>query len=184
MFNKITLSSAPFYASLVVITSLATFIGSFWAVNEYQAYQESVEIIKYNYKHQYESRLKEELDKVVELIDHLQWQNDLRVEHDIRERVQAAYTIASHNYQLYKDEKSPDELRSMVIELLRPMRWNSGRGYYFLGRVNNGIIDLFADEPFFEGKSAAEFKHSLAKMSSAILSPQSGRKKPGSFVIN
>lgn len=158
MFNKITLSSAPFYASLVVITSLATFIGSFWAVNEYQAYQESVEIIKYNYKHQYESRLKEELDKVVELIDHLQWQNDLRVEHDIRERVQAAYTIASHNYQLYKDEKSPDELRSMVIELLRPMRWNNGRGYYFLGRVNNGIIDLFADEPFFEGKSAAEFK--------------------------
>ena len=157
MFNKITLSSAPFYASLAVITALATFIGSFWAVNEYQAYQESVEIIKNNYKHQYESRLKEELEKVVESIDHLQLQNDLRVEHDIRERVQAAYTIASHNYQLYKDEKSPDELRSMVIELLRPMRWNNGRGYYFLGRVDLGVIDLFADEPFFEGKSAAEF---------------------------
>ncbi|MFH0783269.1 MAG: cache domain-containing protein [Pseudomonadota bacterium] len=156
---KITLSSAPFYASLVVITSLATFIGSFWAVNEYQAYQESVEIIKYNYNHQYESRLKEELDKTIELINHLQLQNDLRVEHDIRERVQAAYTIAAHNYQLYKDEKSPDELRSMVIELLRPMRWNNGKGYYFLGRVNAGIIDLFADEPFFEGKSAAEFQN-------------------------
>lgn len=158
MFNKITLSSAPFYASLVVITSLATFIGSFWAVNEYQAYQESVEIIKYNYNHQYESRLKEELGKVVELINHLQLQNDLLVEHDIRERVQAAYTIASHNYRLYKDEKSPDELRSMVIELLRPMRWNNGRGYYFLGRVNDGVMDLFADEPFFEGKSAAELQ--------------------------
>ncbi|MBU1567060.1 MAG: cache domain-containing protein [Proteobacteria bacterium] len=163
IFNKITLSSAPFYASLVVITSLATFIGSFWAVNEYQAYQESVEIIKYNYKYQYESRLKEELDKVVELIKHLQLQNDQRVEHDIRERVQAAYTIASHNYRLYKDEKSPDELRSMVIELLRPMRWNNGRGYYFLGRVNDGIIDLFADEPFFEGKSAAEFKELIGQ---------------------
>jgi len=158
MFNKITLSAAPFYASLVVITSLATFIGSFWAVNEYQAYQESVENIKYNYKHQYESRLKEELDKVVELIKHLQLQNDLLVEHDIRERVQAAYTIASHNYQLYKDEKTPEELRSMVIELLRPMRWNNGRGYYFLGRVSERIIDLFADEPFFEGKSAGEFQ--------------------------
>ncbi len=156
---KITLSSAPFYASLVVITSLATFIGSFWAVNEYQAYQESVEIIKYNYSHQYESRLKEELDKAVELINHLQLQNDLRVEYDIRERVQAAYTIASHNYQLYKDKKSPEELLSMVIELLRPMRWNNGKGYYFLGRVNAGIVDLFADEPFFEGKSATEFKN-------------------------
>ncbi len=163
MFNKITLSSAPFYASLVVITSLATFIGSFWAVNEYQAYQESVEIIKYNYNHQYESRLKEELGKVVDLINHLQLQNDLQVEHDIRERVQAAYTIASHNYRLYKDEKSPDELRSMVIELLRPMRWNNGRGYYFLGRVNDGVMDLFADEPFFEGKSAGELQELIGQ---------------------
>ncbi len=158
MFKKITLSSAPFYASLVVVTSLALFIGIFWAVNAYQAYRESVEIIKYNYKHQYESRLKEELSKVVELIRFLQQQNNLRVELDIRERVQAAYTIASHNYRLYKDEKSPDELRSMVIELLRPMRWNNGRGYYFLGRVEDKIIDLFADEPYFEGKSAAEFE--------------------------
>lgn len=158
MFKKITLSSAPFYASLVVVTSLALFIGIFWAVNAYQAYRESVEIIKYNYKHQYESRLKEELTKVVELIRFLQQQNNLRVELDIRERVQAAYNIASHNYRLYKDEKSPDELRSMVIELLRPMRWNNGRGYYFLGRVEDKIIDLFADEPYFEGKSAAEFE--------------------------
>ena len=158
MLSKITLSSAPFYASLVVITSLTMFIGSFWAVNEYQAYQESVEIIKYNFKHQYESRLKEEAVKVVELINQLQLQNDQRVELDIRERVQAAYTLASHNYGLYKDIKSPDELRSMVIELLRPMRWNNGRGYYFLGRVGERVIDLFADEPFFEGKTGDDFQ--------------------------
>ncbi len=158
LFRKITLSSAPFYASLVVVTSLAVFIGIFWAINEYQAYQESIENIRNTYKHQYEVRVKEELANVVELINYRRQQNDLRVELDIRERVQAAYTIASHNYRLYKDEKSIDELRSMVIELLRPMRWNNGRGYYFAGRVRSRVIDLFADEPFFEGKSAAEFQ--------------------------
>lgn len=158
LFKKITLSSAPFYASLVVITSLAAFIGVFWAINEFQAYQESIENIRKTYKHQYEVRVEEELAKVVELIDYRRRQNELRVELDIRERVQAAYTIASHNYRLYKDEKNIDELRSMVIELLRPMRWNNDRGYYFAGRVQSGIIDLFADEPYFEGKVAAEFK--------------------------
>lgn len=157
-FNKITLSSAPFYASLVVVTSLATFIGIFWAINEYQAYQESIDSIRMTYKRQYEERVKEELAKVVELINYRRWQNDLRVEKDIRERVQAAYTIASHNFRLYKDEKSMDELQSMVIELLRPIRWDNGRGYYFIGRVQDGIIDLFADEPFFEEKSAVEFQ--------------------------
>ena len=158
LFNKITLSAAPFYASLVVVTSLAVFIGIFWAINEYQAYQESIENIRNTYRVQYEVRVKEELAKVVELIDYRREQNAFSVELDLRERVQAAYTIASHNYRLYKDEQSADELRSMIIELLRPIRWNNGRGYYFAGRVHDGVIDLFADEPFFEGKSAAEFE--------------------------
>ena len=156
-FNKITLSSAPFYASLVVVTCLAVFIGIFWTINEFQAYRNSIDNIRKTYSHQYEVRLKEELAKVVELIDYRRRQNELMVELDIRERVQAAYTIASHNYRLYKDEKSLEEIRSTIIELLRPMRWDNGRGYYFAGRVQRATIDLFADEPFFEGKTATQF---------------------------
>ncbi|WP_457575728.1 cache domain-containing protein [Desulfomarina sp.] len=158
ILTRITLSSAPFYASLVVVTSLSLFIGAFWAVNEYQAYRESVENIRNNYQHQYEVRVKEELEKVVDFIDFRRSQNAMRVERDIRERVQSAYTIASHLYRFYKDEKSVDELRSMVAEILRPIRWNNGRGYYFAGRIGTGRIDLFSDEPFFENKTAVQFK--------------------------
>jgi signal transduction histidine kinase len=157
LFSKITLSAAPFYASLVVITSLAFFIGIFWAINEYQAYQESIDNIRQNYQAQYEQRLAEELADVVDLIEYRRLQNDLRVERDIRERVQAAYTIASHKYRLYEKDKSVEQLRVQVGELLRPFRWSDGRGYYFAGRVAEGVIDLFADEPFFEGKTAAQF---------------------------
>jgi signal transduction histidine kinase len=157
-FRRITLSSAPFYSSLVVVTSLSLFIGAFWAVNEYQAYMESIENIRNNYQHQYEVRVKEELEKVVDYIDFRRSQNAMRVERNIRERVQSAYTIASHIYRLYKDEKSVDELRFMVAEILRPIRWNNGRGYYFAGRIGSGRIDLFSDEPFFENKTAARFK--------------------------
>lgn len=157
VFRKISLSSAPFIASLVVITSLAAFIGIFWTVNEYRAYQESIENIRDTYQKQYRGRVHEELNKVVELINYRRQQNDLRVEMDIRERVQAAYTIASHNYRLYKDEKNIEELRSIIVELLRPIRWNNGRGYYFAGRVKDGVVDLFADEPFFEGKNKDTF---------------------------
>lgn len=156
-FRRISLSSAPFYSSLVVITSLAFFIGIFWGINEYQAYKESIDNIRRTYRNQYEARVKEELDKVVELIDYRREQSELRVEFDLRERVQAAYTIASHNYQLYKDEKTIEEIRWIVAELLRPVRWSDSKGYYFAGRVGEGILDLFADEPYFEGKSVEVF---------------------------
>ncbi len=156
-FNKITLSSAPFYASLVVVIALAIFVSLFWGINEYQVYEESIENIRNNYEHQYRLRLEEELDKIVDVLDYRRLMSDLRVERDLRERVQSAYTIASHHYRLYKDVENVEELRSKVVELLRPIRWNNGRGYYFSGRVEAGVVDLFADEPFFEGKTAAEF---------------------------
>ena len=55
--QKVSLSAAPFYASLLVILALAVFIGIFWAINEYQAHQESIENISKNYEDQYRVRV-------------------------------------------------------------------------------------------------------------------------------
>ncbi len=155
--RRISLSSAPFYASMLVIFGLSIFIGVFWMVNEYQAYEESIENIRVNYNSRYQRRVQEEYTKVVGFIEYKRSQTDQRIEDEIRDKVQSAYSIASHIYRLYKDEKDVDELRSMVAEVLRPIRWNNGRGYYFAGTVGQGRIDLFADEPWFEGRSANEF---------------------------
>ena len=151
--QRISLSSAPFYASLVVILSLGLFTGTFWAFNEYEAYQESISNIRDNYQKQYRARLTEEMGNVNDFIEFKRSQTDMLIENEIRQKVQTAYTIASHIYSQYKDEKNTEELRSMVVEILRPIRWNNDRGYYFAGRVEQGVIDLFADDPFFEGKN-------------------------------
>lgn len=160
MRNRLRLSIAwaPFYASLAVITGLAIFMGIFWSINEYQAYKESVENIRSNYKQQYESRVREEVDAVTDYLDYRRQQDLLRAEATIRNRVQSAYTIASHTYRLYKDEKDVSELRQMVAEILRPIRWGDTRGYYFAGQVDSERIDLFADEPAFEGIDGRTFK--------------------------
>jgi len=152
--RKISLSSAPFYASLLVILALAIFIGIFWAINEYQAYRESIENIKSTYNSQYQDRVKEELEKVVAFIDFTREQADLEAEEEIRSRVQSAYTIASHLYSMNREEMSLDQIRSMVTEVLRPVRWFGEEGYYFAGRTDSALIDLFADEPYFEGSSS------------------------------
>jgi len=156
--GRISLSSAPFYASILVVFGMTLFIGIFWMVNEFQAYEESIENIRTNYQSRYRGRVQEEHDKVIDFIEYKRSQTDQRIEDEIRDKVQAAYTIASHIYRLYKDEKDVDELRSMVVEVLRPIRWNNEQGYYFAGTVGEGRLDLFADEPWFEGKTAEIFK--------------------------
>ncbi|WP_136809715.1 cache domain-containing protein [Desulfosediminicola flagellatus] len=155
--KRISLSSAPFYASMLVIFGLTLFIGVFWMVNEFQAYEESIENIRSNYNSRYRGRVQEEYGKVVDFIEYKRSQTDQRIEEDLRDKVQSAYTIASHMYTLYKDEKDIEELRSMVAEALRPIRWDNGNGYHFAGVLSEGRIDLFADEPWFEGRSSGDF---------------------------
>lgn len=156
--RRISLSSAPFFASVIVIFSLGIFIGIFWMVNEYEAYMKSIENIRKNYKSQYRHRVQEELGKAIEFIEYKRAQADFHIENEIREKVQSAYSIASHIYSRHKDEMSPAELREMVAEVLRPIRWNNGNGYYFAGQVESGVIDLFADDPIYEGKSLSAIK--------------------------
>ena len=151
--RKISLSAAPFYASLLVILALAIFIGIFWAINEYQAHQESIENIRQNYEEQYQVRVKEELENAIEFIDFTRTQSNIKTDEEIRNRVQSAYTISSHLFSMHQDEMSLEQIRSMIAEVLRPVRWYGGRGYYFAGQTDTGFIDLFADEPFFEGRS-------------------------------
>jgi signal transduction histidine kinase len=155
--GRMSLSSSPFYASLGVIISLGVFMAIFWAFNEYEAYTDSIENIRQSYRTRYRARVKEELDKVVDFVEYKRSQVELGVESEIRERVQAAYSIASHMYSQHKDEMERDELRALVVEVLRPIRWNNGRGYYFAGRVESTIIDLYADDPYFEGKTTLAY---------------------------
>ncbi len=152
-FPQLSLASSPVYVSIFIIGALGLFIGTFWAYNEYHAYRETVANIRLNYQQQYKLRLKEESDRIVDFIEYKRSQQGAEVEAEIRDKVQSAYSIASHIYSLYKEDKSMVELRRMVVELLRPIRWDNGLGYYFVGNISSGTIELLADNPELEGMS-------------------------------
>ncbi len=157
-----SLSSAPFRASLIVVLALALFIGMFWIINAYQTYRKNIANIQQNYQELYQTRVKEEVNNVLAFIEHRRSQADLRMENELRVKVQSAYTIASHIYQMYREEKNVAQLRSMVAEILRPIRWNNGLGYYFAGRLKDATIDLFADDPLFEEQRLGQGKNQAA----------------------
>jgi len=153
-----SLASAPFRASLLVLLALALFIALFWSINQYQIYQQTILNIERNYKELYRERAEEELDNVLIFIDQRRSQAVQRIEETLRLKVQSAYTIASHIYQMHKDDMSLAELRSEVAETLRPIRWNNGRGYFFSGRVQDNVIDLFANDPLLESHNPMDIR--------------------------
>lgn len=165
MFKKkrTSVSYAPFYVSLIVIFTMAGFIGIYWSINEYVSYQRTIADIHSKYNTNYRKRLMEEMRSVEEFIAYKRSQTDKRIEEELRQKVHIAYVTASHLYSLYKNDLSPTELRSMVIEALRPIRWDTNLGYYFAGNLHDGTMELVADRPSYEGKVMLQAQDSGGK---------------------
>lgn len=176
-----SLAYAPFRASLVVILTIAVFIGIFWGVNEYKRYRERIDNIKQNFNALYENRTRKDIDNIVDFIDHRRQRTNQRIENELREKVQSAYTITSHIFSMYGEEKSLHQLRSMVTEILRPIRWNNNRGYYFAGRLKENTIDLFADNPFLEGHPLERLKDQTGRAIAPALIRIISEKKAGVY---
>ena len=147
-----SLARAPFQAALIIIITMAVLFSLLWGGSEYHRYQASIEAIRNNFMARYRNRLREEVDDLLTQIEHQRRQAWDLLEQELRNRVQTGYTIASHIYRLYGKKYPPDELRTMVAEILRPIRWNETGGFYLAGGLDRQRIDLFADDPLREGQ--------------------------------
>lgn len=152
--GKKSLSSAPFQASSVVVVVLLSFIGLYWSIDEYSKYHNNLEYIQKKYLEDSQKRLQDETRSIVEFISYRELQVGKEIEQELRDKVQIAYTTASHLYGLHNGSMMNNEqLQSAIVESLRPMRWDMGKGYFFITDTGTNTIVLHAAHPELEGRS-------------------------------
>lgn len=94
--------------------------------------------------------IKQEVDRVVDMIDYEKAYGDISIKNDIKSRAYDANAIARHIYQNNYKAKGKDEIQKMIIDALEPIRFGHGRGYYFIIRLD-GVAVLFPSKPEWEG---------------------------------
>lgn len=146
-----SLSGTGFLSILITILIIAPTIGSFWIFSEYHKKKEDLVKIREHYTELYKTRLKDDVDITISFIDYKTSSSEERVKAILQEKVETAYTLASHIYDRDKHALSEDVLKSRIIETLRTIRWDNGRGYYFILN-QTGVMVLNADLPQLEGK--------------------------------
>ena len=95
--------------------------------------------------------LRQEVSRVAEYIRYQIRQTDRRTRKTVRDRVDEACRVATHIYGLNRGRKPDAEIGAMIREVLRELRFNDGRGYYFAFDLN-GVGRLHADQPELEGR--------------------------------
>ncbi|SDU58556.1 cache domain-containing protein [Desulfobacula phenolica] len=103
-----------------------------------------------NYIARQKQIIKQEVLRVVDMINYEKEQSTALTRTKIKTRVYEACSIAENIYQQNKSSKTAPEIQQMIIDALRPIRFEHGIGYYFVHHLD-GMVILSGDKPGFEG---------------------------------
>jgi len=152
-----------FLYSLVIPAFLSVCLfGSLWISTEYERFKKEAETLQEVYFDTQKNLIKEETDKVIDYIEYKKSQAEERLKQTIKGRTNEAYDIALNLYNQLQAYKSPAEIQQIIIDALRPVRYNNQRGYYFITRLD-GVEILFADRPEMEGLNLIDLQDSQGK---------------------
>ena len=162
MKTKYAITKVFLYSMVVLAVISVGLVGYFWIKNEYVRFKKEEIALRQEYLDAQKSLIKLETDKVIDYIEYKKSQAEARLKQIIRNRTNEAYEIALNLYKQHQATKNPAELKKIIKDALRPIRYNNQRGYYFVTRLD-GVEILFADRPEMEGLNLIDMQDTQGK---------------------
>jgi len=108
-----------------------------FVTNRYINLRKDLKNIEAQYFHEHTLMVKKNVDELIEYIDYRQSQGGMALKEELKNRVETAYSIAMSSYRWgKKNNKSNSEIKQVIIENLRPLRFLDNRGQYFIADIN------------------------------------------------
>lgn len=144
--------------SLGVIALLIT--SALWIASIYEKYE--LDSIRLERAHisQVRSKLKNRVDTLVNLAQYRNNKIEQDLKDDLKNRVYELNSLMMDIYSNNKDIKSDDEIKQLIRETVRGLRYNQGRGYYFIDTLQGDVI-LYPVYPQSEGSNLYDLQDDL-----------------------
>jgi len=153
--NKI---SGIILLSLIIITVVSILVtGIFWFNDIVHSYQNDIVSLNNDFIDQQKSLVKQEVENAVNYIEYYRLNAESSLKETIKNRMKIAIEITSNIYEENKDTKNTSEIKKLVKDALRPIRFNEGRGYYFAVSMD-GVEELYPVFPELEGLDLIDLK--------------------------
>jgi PAS domain S-box-containing protein len=137
-------------------------IGYTWISYEHIKFRSESESIREEYIEAQKAIIRFEVKNVVDYIHYNQSRTHEKLKETIQNRTLEACAIAMNIYMENQGSKDISEIKKMVRDALRPIRYNGGRGYYFATGLD-GVNELLADLPELEGKNLLDMQDTQGK---------------------
>jgi PAS domain S-box-containing protein len=140
---------------LVVLVTLLGLLSSLKGYHDFLTESKKIEKIEIEAR---KTELKKDIQRILALIDYQRSQTEERLKRILASRIDEAFGLIHHLYDQYREKMSAEELRILIRESLRDIRFHDGRGYYFATRVRDGYEILCATCTYMENKILLDWK--------------------------
>ena len=141
-----------FLTQVILVTFIMFIIIVYFVIKrEYGNLKDEISTTQKEYLESEKESIKKETERAISYINYKISQTDDNIKKKLRSRINLAYNIASNIYTKNKNTVSTDEIKKLIKDALRPIRFDNGRGYYFIGSLD-GYDVLFPVAPDYEGK--------------------------------
>ena len=138
------------YMVLILFISIGT-IGIIWITQGIISGTKRIDDYKKQYFKINKDNLNTQVNDVIDLINYKTTFSEQLVKDKIIDRVEQAHAIATNLYEQWHSKKSEKEIKKMITDALRPIRYDENRGYVFIATLD-GYDVLYPTFPEMEGK--------------------------------
>ncbi len=159
MFTNRSITQAFVLSSGIILFLLVCFLGYFWIYEEYLRLNREAQNIETEHIETQKQLMKDEVQRTINYVAFMKSQAQQRIRREIREYVYGAHAMAGRLYELNRGSMTEQELERLLVETLRPIRFEQGRIYYFATGLD-GVEQLFPDRPEMEQKDLIDLQDS------------------------
>lgn len=131
------LFSSIYIAGIILLTIT---LASIFIINRFFNFYEDSRKIEETFLTGQIHLIRLKLNEVIDYIEYSKGRAEEALRQKIKSRVCEAYQVALKIYNNNKNTKSATEIKSMIKETLGLLRFNQGRGYYFIKDINSNVI--------------------------------------------
>jgi signal transduction histidine kinase len=152
-----SLSVIFFNNTVVVSIFLGLMVAAIFIFFEVREFNKDAEINRELGLQVKKNQVKSEVEKVIDYIHFTRLFMEKRMEDNLKKRTYEAWSVINNIYNKNKYRLSDKQIIALIKDALRPIRFNNGRGYYFIVSLKGNEL-LYPVHPEYEGKNLLQLK--------------------------
>jgi signal transduction histidine kinase len=144
------------FTPAIIVLILSIFMVLFLYFEKKRTFHEEKKSIEEQFINENKEIIKDEVNRVYTFIKHLQETTENELKKNVKERVYEAHSLATNIYEKNKNTKTKEEIFELIKTALSGIRYNNGRGYFFMDDIYGNKL-VHPIDTSIEGKNMLNF---------------------------